>query len=252
MTPRQETTAKCDLPCINVPETSVSRLPLTRAELQRDADKARVARISGEFSAGLAFINKFPKSVTMYGSARFSEDNIHYKAARAIGYKLAKHGFAVITGGGPGIMEAGNRGAMEAGGVSVGLNIELPREQIINPYVTDSLSFYYFFARKTTMSYSAEAYLFFPGGFGTLDEFFEVITLIQTKKMHRVPIVLVGSDFWTPLKNFIETTLLQIHGTISKKDLHIFNILDDNDEIVEYIIENTDEGICDNGPASNL
>lgn len=241
-----------DLPAINIPETNIEREPQTRGSLQQTADEQRVARIAKEFSDGLEFINKFQRSVTIYGSARFTSENQHYKDARAIAYKLAKNGYAVITGGGPGIMEAGNRGAMEAGGVSIGLNIQLPHEQIINPYVTDSLSFYYFFARKTTMSYSAEAYLFFPGGFGTLDEFFEIITLIQTKKMHRVPIVLVGSDFWNPLKEFVEKTLLQIHGTIAKKDLHLFVILDNKDEVIDYIEENQFHEVYEVYPKENL
>ena len=132
-------------------------------------------------------------------------------------------------------MEAGNRGAMEVGGSSIGLNIQLPREQVINPYVTDSLSFFYFFSRKTTMSFSAEAYVFFPGGFGTLDEFFEIITLIQTKKLHSIPVILVGSDFWNPLQDFIEKVVLQQHAAIDKKDLKLYQILDDHDKIVSII-----------------
>lgn len=224
-----------ELICINIPESKINRDPHTIEELSLGAKNQRASRIAGEFDRGLKFIRKFKKSVTIYGSARFKPNNIHYKDARALGYRLAKLGYAVITGGGPGIMEAGNRGAMEAGGASVGLNIELPHEQVINPYVTDSLSFFYFFSRKTTMSFSAEAYVFFPGGFGTLDEFFEIVTLIQTKKLHPTPIVLVGSDFWNPLQKFLEEVLLQSHGAIEKKDLRLYRILDDHDEIIKYI-----------------
>ncbi len=225
------------LVCINLPESKVLRTPHTRDELARGAKNQRASRIAGEFDRGLKFIKKYKQAVTFYGSARFKQSNPHYKDARSLGYKLSKLGYAVITGGGPGIMEAANRGAKEAGGPSVGLNIELPHEQIINPYVTDSLSFFYFFSRKTTMSYASEAYLFFPGGFGTLDEFFEIVTLIQTKKLHSIPIILVGTDFWSPLQEFIKKTLLEAHGAIDKKDLNLYVILDDQDEIIRRITE---------------
>ncbi len=224
-----------ELVCINIPESKINRDPHTIEELSLGAKNQRASRIAGEFDRGLKFIKKYKKSVTIYGSARFKPSNVHYKDARALGYLLAKHGYAVITGGGSGIMEAGNRGAMEAGGASVGLNIELPHEQVINPYVTDSLSFFYFFSRKTTMSFSAGAYIFFPGGFGTLDEFFEIITLIQTKKLHPKPIILVGSDFWNPLQKFMESVLLQQHAAIEKKDLKLYRILDDHNAIMQFI-----------------
>ena len=223
------------LVCINVPESKINREPYTPEELALGAKNKRASRIAGEFDRGLRFIKKYKKAVTIYGSARFKQNNPHYKDARLLGFTLAKLGYAVITGGGPGIMEAGNRGAKEAGGNSVGLNIELPKEQVINPYVTDSLSFFYFFSRKTTMSFSSEAYIFFPGGFGTLDEFFEIITLIQTKKLHSIPVILVGSDFWQPLQDFIERTILQAHAAIDKKDLKIYTILDDHEDIIRYI-----------------
>src|SRR5690606_19507522 len=136
------------------------------------------------------------------------EDNPHYIKARTVGKMLAEEGFAVITGGGGGIMEAANRGAYEAGGTSVGLNIELPHEQNLNPYTTESMPFRYFFARKVMLAYAASALICFPGGFGTLDEMFEVITLVQTGKMPPVPIILVGCEFWQPLDNFIREQLL--------------------------------------------
>ncbi|KKU78504.1 MAG: hypothetical protein UY04_C0035G0001 [Parcubacteria group bacterium GW2011_GWA2_47_7] len=195
----------------------------------------RVFRIMSEFVTGFELLRKYGLAATIFGSARFQPGDKYYKEAEELSARLSKKGFAIITGGGPGIMEAGNRGAMEAGGPSVGLNIELPREQVINPYVTDSLSFYYFFSRKTTMSFAAGAYIFFPGGFGTLDEFFEIITLIQTKKLKKIPIVLVGSDFWIPLQEFIKNVLLQRHGSIDKKDLDLYAILDDQDSIISYI-----------------
>ncbi len=224
------------LVCINIPEESADRHPHTVDELAKGAKNARASRIAGEFDRGLKFVKKYPKSVTIYGSARFKLGNPHYDDARKLGSRLAKLGYAVVTGGGPGIMEAANRGAKEVGGHSIGLNIELPREQILNPYTTDSLSFYYFFSRKTTMSFSAEAYIYYPGGFGTLDEFFEIVTLIQTKKIRYTPVILVGSDFWNPLKAFIEKQMLQTHAAINKKDLELFTITDDHDEIEKIVL----------------
>jgi uncharacterized protein (TIGR00730 family) len=224
------------LVCINIPESTKIRDPHTIEELARGAtSNKRASRIAAEFDNGLKFIKKYPKSVTVYGSARFKAGNPHYKDARALGYRLAKAGYAVVTGGGPGIMEAANRGAKEAGGASIGLNIELPNEQILNPYTTDSLSFYYFFSRKTTMSFSSEAYIYYPGGFGTLDELFEILTLIQTGKIHWSPIVLVGTDFWGPLESYIKKQLLEVHGTINKKDLDLFTITDDHDAVERLV-----------------
>ena len=162
---------------------------------------------------------------------------MHYKDARMLGSELVKLGYAVITGGGPGIMEAANRGAKESGGESIGLNIELPHEQVINPYVTDSLSFYYFFSRKTTMSFSAEAYIFYPGGFGTLDEFFEIVTLMQTGKIRKVPVILVGGDFWNPLEKYLVDNVLRQHAAIDKKDLNLYSILDDHKKILKIVTD---------------
>lgn len=226
-----------NLICINLPENKVSREPHTVSELALGAKNARASRIANEFDLGLKFVRKYPKSVTFYGSARFKPSTPHYKDARALAQKIAKLGYAVVTGGGPGIMEAANRGAVEVGGKSIGLNIKLPSEQILNPYTTDSLSFYYFFSRKTTMSFSAEAYIFYPGGFGTLDELFEILTLVQTKKIRLIPIILVGSDFWKPLEDFIKKNLLQAHAAIEKKDLNLFTITDDHEEILKIILK---------------
>jgi uncharacterized protein (TIGR00730 family) len=223
------------LVCINIPERKATREPHTAEELRQGAKNSRASRIAAEFDNGLKFIKKYPKSVTVYGSARFKPSNPHYKDARAVAFRLAKLGYAVVTGGGPGIMEAANRGAREAGGDSIGLNIKLPTEQILNPYTTDSLSFYYFFSRKTTMSFSSEAYIFYPGGFGTLDELFELVTLIQTGKIRSIPVILVGSDFWKPLEEFIKFQLLEIHGTIEKKDLSLYTITDDHEKIEKIV-----------------
>ncbi len=235
-TPEKNKTAPQEtLVCINIPESKTMRDPHTIPELALGAKNKRASRIAAEFDNGLKFIKKYPKSVTVYGSARFKPSNPHYKDARALAARLAKAGYAVVTGGGPGIMEAANRGAKEAGGNSIGLNIELPSEQILNPYTTDSLSFYYFFSRKTTMSFSCESYIYYPGGFGTLDELFEILTLIQTGKIRQSPVILVGTDFWKPLETYIKKELLEAHGAINKKDLDLFVITDDHDLIVKTV-----------------
>ena len=187
----------------------------------------RVDRIEKEFKAGFEIVNKFNYTVTVFGSSRFLEDNPYYQKAREVGAMLAKEGFTVVTGGGGGIMEAANRGAYETGGQSVGFNIQLPHEQQLNPYTTDSLAFQYFFTRKVMLAYAASALVCFPGGFGTLDELFEVITLIQTKKMPPVPMILFGSDFWSPLDSFIRTQLLNNLGVVSHGDEEIYHITDD-------------------------
>lgn len=195
----------------------------------------RVFRIMAEFISGFEFLSALRKEVTFFGSARFGENNHWYREAQKLGRMLAEHGFTVITGGGPGIMEAGNRGAYEGSGESVGLDIELPMEQRRNAYVKRGVGFHYFFTRKVMMSASAQAYLFFPGGFGTLDEFFEIVTLIQTGKMESVPVVCVGKDFWGPLTDWMRTTLVSQLQTISAKDMELFGIVDTAEEAFELI-----------------
>lgn len=222
---------------INNLETTISRKPHTAEELRREVITDRGARIASEFDRGLQFIKKYPKSVTIYGSARFKTGNPHYRDAYDLAHKLSKLGYAIVTGGGPGVMEGANHGAKSAGGASIGLNIELPSEQVINPYVTDSLSFYYFFARKTTMSLAAEAYIFYPGGFGTLDEFFEILTLVQTKKIRKIPIILIGSDFWKPLQEFLEEHCYQRHAAVEKNDFDLYLITDSHDEVIKTLLE---------------
>ncbi|MEK9185115.1 MAG: TIGR00730 family Rossman fold protein, partial [Patescibacteria group bacterium] len=174
------------------------------------AAKKRIAEIDDEFRRGFSFIKNYKKSVSFFGSARADESSDNYKFA----YKLAKRiseelKYAVVTGGGPGIMEAGNRGAYDANGDSLGITIKLPNEQATNKYVQKSEDFYYFFVRKVLLSFSAEAYIFFPGGFGTLDEFFEILTLVQTHKIPSVPIILVGKEFWTPLEDYFKKYILE-------------------------------------------
>lgn len=199
----------------------------------------RVFRIMAEFIEGFEFLADLKNEVTFFGSARSSSSNPYYKEARKLGQMLGREGFTIITGGGPGIMEAGNRGAVEAGAVSVGLNIQLPHEQRINRYVRKARAFYYFFTRKVMLSISAQAYVYFPGGYGTLDEMMEIITLIQTRKMCRIPIILVGREFWNGLFKWVREGMLS-NGYINKEDLELVNIVDTAEEAFQ-IIKNTHE-----------
>ena len=195
----------------------------------------RAGRMEEELLNAFHAIRHFPKSVTFFGSARFKPGHPYYEKAKNIGARICKEGYAVITGGGPGIMEAGNAGSNKACQHAVGFNIELPTEQVINDQVTHGVNFHYFFTRKVGLFFSAEAYLYFPGGFGTLDEFFELVTLIQTKKLPPVPTILVGSDYWQPIIDLCRTQLLEKFETVSPQDFDIFKIVDDEDEILEIV-----------------
>lgn len=222
----------------NEPQAIVSEgLDGTNIVVDADGDKMddRLYEITREFSSGFKFLESFPKSVTYFGSTNFTEDNPYYIKARALASRIVKElGYAVITGGGPGIMEAGNRGALEAGGESIGLTIRLPEAQIMNKYLTKHIDFYYFYSRKVCLSYSAEAYIFFPGGFGTLDEFFEIITLRQTNKISDVPIIAVGAEYWQKIRQLMKDDLLP-RGTIKPEDVNLFTITDDEEEILEIV-----------------
>jgi len=207
---------------------------LNREEMHRLA-RRRVSEISREFTEGFEFLEDYPKSVTFFGANQFKEDNPFYMDARTLASRVVKElGYSVISGGGPGIMEAANRGAFEAGGNSIGLLISLPDGQPINKYMTKAYSSYYFFVRKVLLSFSAEAFIFYPGGFGTLDEFFEILTLVQTRKIANVPMICVGSEYWNNLKEFMKKEPLK-HKAIRSEDLNLFHILDDHDKIIEII-----------------
>ncbi|WP_261564991.1 TIGR00730 family Rossman fold protein [Frankia gtarii] len=201
-------------------------------------DPWRVLRIQSEFVEGFGLLAELPRAVTVFGSARISVDDPIYAQGRRLGAALAEAGFAVITGGGPGTMEAVNRGAQEAGGLSVGLGIELPFEQRLNDWVDLGVSFRYFFVRKTMFVKYAEAFVILPGGVGTLDELFEALTLVQTGKVTRFPVVLIGSQYWSGLVEWLRSTVLPA-GLIKESDLHILSITDDVDEAVRIIVQGT-------------
>lgn len=198
----------------------------------------RLGDIDSELQAGYNVIRNYHKTVTVFGSARTPEGEPYYEAARLFASKLAPHDYAVITGGGHGIMEAANRGAFEAGGKSIGFNILLPHEQKLNPYTTESLAFSHFSPRKIAMTLYADAYVYFPGGFGTLDELMEILTLIQTGKTPKAPVILYGTDFWGPLDSFIRTTMLEKERLVSAGDELLYHVTDDTDEMVALIRAN--------------
>ncbi|UOY03816.1 TIGR00730 family Rossman fold protein [Blastococcus sp. PRF04-17] len=197
-------------------------------------DPWRVLRIQSEFVEGFGLLAELPRAVSVFGSARTPRDHPHYAAGVAIGAALAQSGYAVITGGGPGAMEAANRGASEAGGLSVGLGIELPFEQDLNEWVDVGIAFRYFFVRKTMFVKYAQAFVILPGGFGTLDELFEALTLVQTRKVTRFPVILFGSDYWSGLLSWIRTTLAGT-GTINAADLDLITVTDDVGEVLKVI-----------------
>jgi len=199
-------------------------------------DPWRVFRIMGEFVEGFDELATITRGVSFFGSARVAPDNPYYAAARETAALFAKAGFAVITGGGPGIMEAANQGAFDAGGISIGCNIELSHEQRPNPYQTLSLKFKYFFVRKMMFVKYSTAFIIFPGGFGTLDEMFEALTLIQTEKVRDFPVVLFGSEYWRELLDWVKTVLLT-RGMISDRDLKRLHLTDSPTRVVEIVAE---------------
>ncbi len=201
---------------------------------RRGSELWRVIRIAAEFIYGFRTLHFVGPCVTIFGSARFKEDHPHYALTREIGARVSRMGFTVLTGGGPGLMEAANRGARDAGGPSVGCNIVLPMEQKPNPYVDRFVEFRYFFVRKVMLVKYSYAFIAMPGGFGTLDELFEALTLVQTGKIHDFPVVLVGRDYWGPLADFIRTRMLEA-GTISPGDERIFTLTDSPDEVVAVL-----------------
>lgn len=232
---------KYNLPVSKLP-TEIEKLP--EKEL-RHSFSWRILRIMSEFVEGWQFLADLKKTVTFFGSARFTEKDHWYEEAQKLGNLLAKDGFDVVTGGGPGIMEAANRGAWEAHeksdhkdesiGNSIGLNIKLPLEQRINKYVDKSVAFHYFFVRKVMLSYYAQAYIYFPGGYGTLDEAFELLTLMQTKKILPIHIIFIGKEFWQPLDNWIRNEIFEKQKAIDQEDLELYKIVDSAEEALEIV-----------------
>ncbi len=194
----------------------------------------RLLRILAEFVEGFDSMIDVPAAVTFFGSARSGENDSGYVSARGLAKKLAEQGFAIITGGGPGVMEAANRGAQEGGGMSIGLNIDLPFEQIPNPYIDKLVHFRYFFVRKVIFVKYSMAFVIMPGGFGTMDELFEALTLIQTRKIAPFPVFLVGAEYWKGLVSWVRERMVA-EGMISPEDLSILHVVDSHDEVVEEI-----------------
>jgi uncharacterized protein (TIGR00730 family) len=221
-------------------------LPISRAQIEDllkeysrehhvSADK--IYSIISDFIMGFEFLSELhqsKKAVSIFGTARCNHESTDYNQATKLANLLAKDGFAIVTGGGPGVMEAANKGALEAGGRSVGLNIILKSNQKVNPYVTESKSFAHFYVRKTMLEFASQIYIFFPGGFGTLDEFFEMVMLIQTQKIPALPIILVGRSYWEPLLSWIEKSVYASHY-VEQKDLQIYHLVDNADQAHQLI-----------------
>ena len=195
----------------------------------------RMSKILEEFVVGFHFLRDFELAATFFGSGRVGAEHRTYLEAEKLAYTLAKDGFAIITGGGPGIMEAANKGAYEAGGRSAGINIQLPQEQRTNRYVKEAEAFYYFFVRKVMLAFASEVYVFFPGGFGTLDEFFELATLVQTGKIEPIPIILVDKGYWKPLLKWVDKELYEKRKAIGKEDKELYHLVDNADEAFKLI-----------------
>lgn len=231
-------------------KTKIKKRPSVEHELFQQGDEDvsatswRIFRIMAEFVSGFDLLRKYKLAATVFGSARSVPDDKWYQESQKLGYLLGKDGFSIITGGGGGVMGAANKGAYEAGAHSVGLNIKLPHEQRLNSYVTDSETFSFFFIRKVMLSFASEVYIYFPGGFGTLDEMFEIVTLIQTGKIVKVPIILVGKEYWLPLIEWFKTVLYEQYRTIGKNDTEIFYIVDSAEE-AHALINKLDNGVED-------
>ncbi|MFH1564928.1 MAG: TIGR00730 family Rossman fold protein [bacterium] len=226
-----------------MPTKKKTKLPISRPKdilkiHDQEIETWRIFKIMAEFVSGFEFISKYEKAVTFFGSARSGFKDKLYQEVTKLAYDLSKEGFAVISGGGPGVMEAANKGAYEAGGKSVGINIKLTDSsgtEKRNQYVKEAESFEYFFIRKTILSFASQVYIFFPGGFGTLDELFEIITLIQTKKIKPIPVILVNKEYWQPLFGWINETIYNKNKAIDKDDMNIYHLVNNADEAFKLI-----------------
>lgn len=223
---------KKDIKLICLPEAD---LPLPKEDF-RKTSAWRIFRIMAEFVEGFEFVADLKKAVAFFGSSRIDWKHKSYRDAQQLAYWLAKEGYTIVTGGGPGIMEAANKGAMAAGGESVGINIQLPEAQRTNEYVTKGMGFHYFFTRKVMFAFACRVYVFFPGGFGTLDEFFEMVTLVQTNKLgYPVKIIAVGKDYWGNLMHWLKKEVCEERQAIKKEELKIINIVDGPKEALKLI-----------------
>jgi uncharacterized protein (TIGR00730 family) len=208
----------------------------TRKTIHEDDIERHLEKINQEFHDGFEFLKKYPKSVSIFGSSIISEEHPAGRSAKEISRRIVDElGYAVVTGGGLGIMNCANKGAYEAGGPSIGLNIVLPHESEPNGHLTDNMKFTYFFSRKTMLTFAAETYIFMPGGFGTFDELFSILTLIQTHKIHRVPIVLFDTKFWYPFIKAILEVMSKQYKTIDPEDMALFEVTDDIDRVLEIV-----------------
>lgn len=214
-------------------------------EILMQAAMLRLGNVNSEIQAGYNVLQKYHKTVTIFGSARLSETSKYYQAAQSVAGKLAQKDYAIISGGGHGIMGAANLGAKQAGGDSIGFNIELPHEQTLNDHTTDSIAFSHFSPRKIVMTLFANAYIYFPGGFGTLDELAEILTLVQTHKTTAAPIILFGSSFWQPFDDFIKQQLRDELQLITPGDENLYVITDDEDEVIRLVEAN--QTYCSHG-----
>lgn len=208
---------------------------MDEVKINKDIDDY-IRETDREFKQGFEMLKKYPKSVTIFGSSHSMPQSPHFREAKELASRIVKElGYTIVTGGGPGIMAAANLGAQEAGGNSIGVTIELPKKQGSNPYMSDGVDFKFFFVRKAILTFSAEAYIFFPGGYGTFDELFEVLTLVQTQKIPKIPIILFGKDFWSRLRDFIVSHMKNVHHTITEDDLKLFTVTNNMDEVISII-----------------
>ena len=232
---------------LSPPSSAQCRIPLTIEEEHRQKSPTsihelswRIFRIMAEFVDGFQILSETSKEITFWGGTQIKPESVWYSVAEKLAKKLAKDGFTIVTGGGPGIMEAANKGAKEGGGVSVGFNIQLPQEQGLNAYVTKGHLFHYFFSRKVIMAASSQAYIFFPGGFGTMDEFFEIVTLIETGKMKKTPVICVGKEFWNGLFDWMRSVQKDKFHTIHTADLSLFQLVDTVEEAYKLVSKSED------------
>lgn len=226
---------------LRVVEEGKGKVPLEPEPLickPRELEPWRVFKIMSEFVEGFDLLKKYALAATIFGSTRATLHDHFYEDAELLAGKLAKRGFAIITGGSAGIMEAANKGAYEAGGASIGLNIHLDERQATNKYATEEHTFDHFFVRKVMLTFASEVYIYFPGGFGTLDEFFEIVTLVQTKKIKPLPLILYGKEYWQPFIEDINNRLYEEYKTVSDTDLELYTLVDSVDEAYQYIVKN--------------